>query len=82
MKLACLNHVFAQSSQALRAQLHADKNPILQDFGLLNVRLELALGMPLGKTDVVPELRLFATSFADCHNHFTFCLEVLFYNGA
>jgi hypothetical protein len=62
-----LDDVLAHGLQALGTQLHRYKLAILEDLGLLNVRLELTLGMPLGKADIVPKLGFLTTSFANSH---------------
>lgn len=67
-----LDGVFAECFQAAGTELHRDKLATHKDFGLLNVGLELASGMPLRKADIVPKLGFLSTSFAYCHGDITF----------
>jgi hypothetical protein len=66
--MTLINLVLAQGFQALGAQLDRYQLAIPQKLRLLDVGLELALGVPLGKTDVVPKHWLLATHLTDCHN--------------
>jgi hypothetical protein len=69
--LLYLNNILTERLQALGAQSHRDELAILENLRLLNIRLELTLGMPLRKADIVPKLGFLTTSIADCHGDFT-----------
>jgi hypothetical protein len=53
--------------QTLGAHIEFPSLAIHHDCSLSNVRPELAIGVPLGETDVMPELRAFAAYFTLSH---------------
>ena len=63
----CCQLRLAQRSQAARADSDPAGLAILNDGSLLNVYLELALGVSHGVADIMTELRGLATDFAFCH---------------
>lgn len=67
-RLCDLDLILAHSLQALGADFDAHQLTIPKNFGLLNVGLELAPGMSLGKTDVVPGHSLLTTYLTNSHN--------------
>lgn len=62
------DYILAHGLQALGTNLDANQFAIPENLGLLDVGPEFALGMSLGKTDVIPCHRLLTAYLTDCHN--------------
>ena len=58
---------FVEGLQTLGAHIEFPSLAIHHDRPLRNVRPELAIGVPLGKADVMPELRTLAAHFTLSH---------------
>ena len=62
--------LFVEGLQALSTHVQAARSTIQHDGPLHDIGPELPIGMPLGKADVMPELRTFTTHFTLSHlNH-------------
>ena len=62
--------LFVEGLQALSTDVESARLTIQHNGPLHDIGPELPIGMPLGKADVMPELRTFATYFTLSHlNH-------------
>jgi hypothetical protein len=69
-KIQLLGGLTVHGLQTLSTQVHALGAATHHHRAHRNVRVEHAIGVTLGKTDVMTELRTFAAAFTFCHlNH-------------